>query len=369
MAWPLQAVRSARQTVTSTHHRSYASRRADGREKVRVSVTTDEEIAVDRLIEQQPTNVGALLRKGDLRAEAGDDRAAITFYRAAMKVASVQPSLDEDVRTALARAEAACVRASRKFQDYLEESLASAGFPHGRRPSRFQESLDILMGKRQVQLQLQQPRAYYFPGLPQRRYYERSEFDWAGELEAQTGAIRAEALALAEDESRFTPYVVSDPRRPPRETHGLLDNPDWSTLPLWVDGSPAGDSVERCPRTFAALQPLDLARISKRAPWIVYSKLKGGARIPPHTGMINARLICHLPLVVPEGCEFRVGGEARLWREGELMIFDDTVVHEAMNNGTSDRIVLIFDIWRPELDPDERRAIAAIFEAIDAYDG
>lgn len=328
----------------------------------------EEEVAVDRVIEQQPTNIGALIRKGDMRAAAGDDRVAITFYRAAMKVASTQGSLDEDVRAALARAEAACVRASRKFQDYLEEALARSGFPHGRRPPRFQESLDILMGRRQVELQLQRPRAYYYPGLPQRRYYERSEFDWASDFEAQTHAIRAEALALADDDSRFTPYVVSDPRRPPRETHGLLDNPDWSTLPLWVDGRANADSVARCPQTFAAIERLDLAQISKRAPWIVFSKLKAGARIPPHTGMINARLICHLPLVVPERCEFRVGGETRLWREGELMIFDDTVIHEARNDGTSDRIVLILDIWRPELNPDERRAVTAIFEAIDAYD-
>ncbi|MEO8176412.1 MAG: aspartyl/asparaginyl beta-hydroxylase domain-containing protein [Sphingomicrobium sp.] len=321
------------------------------------------------MIAQQPSNVGALIRKGDLRAGAGDQRAATLFYRAAIRAASAQGPLSDELSAALARAEAACIRASHVFQDYLEEALAQAGFPQGKRPPRFQESLDILMGRRQAHMQLQQPRAYYYPGLPQRRYYERSEFDWVSELEAQTDAIRAEALALAKDETRFTPYVVSDPKRPPRETHGLLDNPDWSTLPLWVDGAPAGDAVTRCPNTFAALGPLDLAQISKRAPWIVFSKLTGRARIPPHTGMINARLICHLPLVVPAGCEFKVGGETRRWHEGELMIFDDTVVHEAANNGTSDRIVLILDIWRPELDPDERQAITAIFEAIDAYNG
>jgi aspartyl/asparaginyl beta-hydroxylase (cupin superfamily) len=331
------------------------------------TVTVEEETAVDRLIEQQPTNVGALIRKGDLRASAGDERGSTLFYRAAMKAAAVQRPLSGDLQAALARAQAACVRASQIFQDYLEDALARAGFPHGRRPQRFQESLDILMGRRPVELQLQQPRAYYYPGLPQRRYYERSEFDWADDLEAQTQAIRSEALALADDDTRFTPYVVTDPKRPPRETHGLRDNPDWSTLPLWVDGSPNADAVSRCPHTFAAIKTLDLSIISKRAPWIVFSKLKAGARIPPHTGMINARLICHLPLVVPEGCAFVVGGETRLWREGELMIFDDTIIHEARNDSTSNRIVLILDIWRPEIDPDERRAIAAVFEAIDAY--
>ena len=82
---------------------------------------------------------------------------------------------------------------------------------------------------------------------------------------------------------------------------------------------------------------------------------------------MNARLICHLPLVVPPGCGFRVGGETREWREGELLIFDDTVEHEAWNEGSSERIILIFDVWRPEIDSEERRAITALFEAVDNY--
>jgi aspartyl/asparaginyl beta-hydroxylase (cupin superfamily) len=82
---------------------------------------------------------------------------------------------------------------------------------------------------------------------------------------------------------------------------------------------------------------------------------------------LNCRLVCHLPLVVPSGCGFRVGGETREWREGELLIFDDTVEHEAWNEGQSDRIILIFDIWRPELSDEERLAVTAMFEAIDAY--
>jgi aspartyl/asparaginyl beta-hydroxylase (cupin superfamily) len=74
-----------------------------------------------------------------------------------------------------------------------------------------------------------------------------------------------------------------------------------------------------------------------------------------------------LPLIVPPGCGFRVGGETRAWEEGRLLVFDDTVEHEAWNHGDRDRILLIFDIWRPELDADERRAVTALFEAVDSY--
>jgi len=70
-----------------------------------------------------------------------------------------------------------------------------------------------------------------------------------------------------------------------------------------------------------------------------------------------------LPLIVPEGCWFRVGGETRYWRRGEAFLFDDTIEHEAMNPSDELRVVLIFDVWRPELEPVERQAITSAIEA------
>ena len=83
--------------------------------------------------------------------------------------------------------------------------------------------------------------------------------------------------------------------------------------------------------------------------------------------MLNTRLICHLPLLVPNGCGLRVGAETRSWVEGELLIFDDSFEHEAWNRGTSDRTILLFEIWRPDIDTDEREQLTRIFSAIDTY--
>ena len=99
----------------------------------------------------------------------------------------------------------------------------------------------------------------------------------------------------------------------------------------------------------------------------MFSLLQPGATIAPHHGMINARLICHLPLIIPGEGALRVAGEARQWTEGELMIFDDSVEHEAWNNADRDRIVLIFDIWRPELSEEERHLVATLLETLDAF--
>jgi len=85
--------------------------------------------------------------------------------------------------------------------------------------------------------------------------------------------------------------------------------------------------------------------------------------------MINARLICHLPLIVPAGCGFRVGNEVREWRQGEMWAFDDTIEHEAWNNSDEWRVILLFEIWRPELTDEERELVAAMLEAVDTYRG
>ena len=77
--------------------------------------------------------------------------------------------------------------------------------------------------------------------------------------------------------------------------------------------------------------------------------------------MFNTRLVCHLPLIVPPACRFRVGNEVREWEPGKLMVFDDSIEHEAWNDSAQDRIVLIFDIWRPDLTTQERAELAALF--------
>jgi len=83
--------------------------------------------------------------------------------------------------------------------------------------------------------------------------------------------------------------------------------------------------------------------------------------------MLNTRLICHVPLIAPPGCTLRVGSETREWQEGKALIFDDSFEHEAWNRGTSTRIVLLFEIWRPEIGESERAELVTLFEAIDLF--
>lgn len=330
-------------------------------------ISASDEAAIDAALVRDPRDLAAMLAKGEARTRAGDDRGAASFYTAALRQAGAAGPLPAALEPAIRRAQAALAQASGRFEAHLEASLVAAGYPPGKRSERFQHSLDILAGRRGATLELQQPTNYLFPGLPQRRYYERSEFPWLAAVEAETAAMREELSALISDGDAFRPYMVDGLDRPRRDFHGLVDNPDWSTLHLYENGAPVADIVARAPRTWAALTGVPMPYIGARAPSVLFSMLRAGACIPPHTGMLNARLICHLPLIVPPGCGFRVGGETRQWEVGKAIIFDDSVVHEAWNDGPEDRVVLIFDIWRPELSAEEGAAVTAMFAAIDSY--
>ncbi|HYI48297.1 MAG TPA: aspartyl/asparaginyl beta-hydroxylase domain-containing protein [Allosphingosinicella sp.] len=324
-----------------------------------------EESAVDQALVLEARGLAGLIMKGDCRAKAGDERSAVSFYRTALRIASEEPSLPPDIVPELRRAEAATAQMEARYSVQLEASLAAQGLTPEKRSARFQLSLDIVAGRKQVFIQ--EPTVYFFPGLPLVQFFDTADFAWVPTVEAATDAIRREIAALlAVGREGFRPYIQAEPNKPRMDENRLLDNSDWSALFLCENGALAPDVISRCPATWEAVQAAPLPRINQSAPTAMFSLLRPRSRITPHSGVHNTRLICHLPLIVPPGCGFRVGNEERQWEVGKLLIFDDTIEHEAWNDSAEDRVVLIFDIWRPELSDREKREITALFGAPDA---
>jgi len=308
--------------------------------------------------------VETLLAQGDAYAGKGDAKAATSFYQAALKSAQKMASVDFSTRSRLGQA-ALYVRDQReRYKAALRQVVADRPLSGGR-TDRLRHAVDIMTGERE--LFFQAPSVLYFPYLANRQFFERDEFDWAPAVEAEAPAIKTELEALLRDGAEFQPYVEDDPDLPRREFHGLHGDPSWSAFYLWRDGRPVEENAARCPRTMAALEHVPMTRIGQRTPSVLFSRLTPGAHIPPHNGMWNCRLIGHLPLIVPEGCWLRVGNETRRWEEGKLLVFDDSFEHEAKNESSETRIVLIFDIWRPEITADERVGISSIFEMITRF--
>lgn len=322
------------------------------------------ESALAPVLENEPRNLYALLMKGEHQAKLGDDRAASSWFGMALSSATQHQNLPTDLMTRLRRAEAARAANEKRFEDHLHASLAAGGIDTSATGPRFAEALEILAGR--AQPQVQQPTSFFFPRLPQIPFYDSTVFDWVAGLEAATPAIRAEVEAVLAADRGLAPYVQTNRDRPTRE-HALLNDPSWSAYYLWRDGNPVADHARACPVTMTALEALPMPVIATRSPMALFSVLKAKTHIPPHWGMLNTRLIVHLPLIVPPDCRLRVGNEVRDVEAGKIMIFDDSIEHEAWNDSDLTRVILLLEIWRPELDMAERRALTTMFEAIGAY--
>ena len=314
----------------------------------------------------------ALIAKADRRREAGDRRAANAYYSAAIRTAAARPSSDPAVATEIARAHVAVTWLADLFRQTLIDGMRAAGFTREQQHPRFRKSLDMMFGDvpRPAEYRQfpQKPMAHYYPDMAHIEFADTTAWDWVAKLEAVFPDMQREALSLLAQHDGFQPYMKMANARPQQDHHGLLENADWSTLHLWQNGAAVDEHIARCPNIYrAVMDHVPLCHIGPRAPSVMLSLLRPGAKIPPHSGMLNSRFICHLPLVVPPDCGFRVGGSTIEWQEGKVIAFDDSVEHEAWNNSAYDRLVLIFDIWRPELSQSERDQITAMFDIVDNY--
>jgi aspartyl/asparaginyl beta-hydroxylase (cupin superfamily)/Tfp pilus assembly protein PilF len=324
--------------------------------------------AVDHLLDLEPDNLRGNIFKADHLKHMGNTRGALQYYQAALRLAARITDHPGDVLEGLKRAQEACKQLDSEYQDFLLKRLSDEGFDLGSSSLRFRQSLDILFGKADVYYQ--QPRRFYFSTLPQIQFYERGDFDWVESVEAATDDIRNELRNVLSDASRFSPYLESDGSHLSPSGTDLVDNDDWGAYYLWHYGDRNAEAEALCPTAFKALEVVPQPDIPGQAPIALFSKLRPRTRIPPHHGMVNTRLICHLPLIVPENCgAIRVGNEAREWVEGELLIFDDSMLHEAWNDSDGERVVLLFDIWRPELTQEERSLVTAMLMAARHYSG
>lgn len=208
--------------------------------------------------------------------------------------------------------------------------------------------------------------AYLIPGLAAAPWHDPQSSAVCRRLKAEYSVIRAEALALLRQDGGgddvFTSY-----------TSKALKAGDWADVGLYYNGMRNTTNAARAPLTSALLGSDEGAGALRRDATscslgsAYFSLLRPRTRLQAHCGPTNARLRAHLGLVVPEAasgaCDMAVGGEARRWEEGEVLLFDDSFEHEVRNDTDSPRLVLIVDLWHPELAGDEARLGAMQHEA------
>jgi beta-hydroxylase len=118
---------------------------------------------------------------------------------------------------------------------------------------------------------------------------------------------------------------------------------DWSRLYLkWFDKvDPLGEQL--CPQSLAIIREIPGVKIA------MLSVLKPGAKILPHKGPYRGCIRLHMGLITPNSdeCFINIDGKSYSWRDGEVLLLDDSYEHYVENNTDKYRVILFCDILRP----------------------
>jgi aspartyl/asparaginyl beta-hydroxylase (cupin superfamily) len=325
--------------------------------------------AIDSALETDPHFIPALLAKANWMELHGTPVAAAALYKAALQISPPEREWPADFRERLNYARNFVNRCSSGLFQHLSSTLESdlQKLPPGLAP-RWREAVAIRAGL--AEPSVSRSNQLHVPRLPAIPFYDRSAFPFLRSLEQRTEVICSELAKLIESHSdSFVPYISYKHGEPVNQWHKLNHSLDWGACHLWRNGVAVEENLQHCPETARILKSMPLAGIDGLCPNVFFSSLQPHTHIPPHHGESNARLIAHLPLLVPEGCRFRVGFEEREWQVGQTLIFDDTLLHEAVNNSDEIRVVLIFDLWNPLLTDEERILTSKLAAATRSYAG
>lgn len=322
--------------------------------------------ALERALDIDRRDVVAWMRKAELHQRRDENGDAFEAWNAALALAQPLRPWSGPMAESLERGQAFVAEGVRTVRSVIDDRLAPMApqldDAEARRSKAF---VDAALGQRRIYAN--ECHGLCYPFLPADEFFDDNHFPWFAELSQATDAIRGEFVDLIKDPGEaLRPYVRMESGIGENKWSGLDNSLDWGAIFLWEYGEPNRPVLDRCPETARVLGSLPVSHIPGRAPSAFFSMLKPHRRIPPHTGVTNTRAIIHLPLIVPQGCGFRVGGEVRPWVVGKPFAFDDTIEHEAWNDSDELRSVLIFDVWNPHLTQRERDVIVRYYEAADA---
>ncbi len=190
----------------------------------------------------------------------------------------------------------------------------------------------------------------WYPGLTSIPIHDSQSIPLSRKLEDKFKVIQNEVQALSDDEFHS-------------EAEQIKRSGRWEVLILFEAGKKNVENCRRLPELTAILEESGDARTS--AGLIYLSRLRPHTQVSAHRGGTNSRLRLHLGIRIPEGdCGMRVDNKTLSWEAGKTIVFDDFYEHEVWNNTDQERLILLVDIWHPELTDQERICLDAISKQI-----
>jgi len=117
----------------------------------------------------------------------------------------------------------------------------------------------------------------------------------------------------------------------------------WSRFYLNWYGYTHHSARRLCPKTVEILQKVPAVHGA------MFALLPGRSQLTRHADPLAISLRYHLGLATPnsDACFINVDGRRRSWRDGEVIMFDETYLHYVRNDTDADRLILMCDVKRP----------------------
>lgn len=255
----------------------------------------------------------------------------------------------------------------RNMASLSRKALYDEALPLLSKSSRLLQALEFMVGIRPKRFDnsLQQPNFFYIPSLSAKPFYLPDEIPG---LEKCVNILRELCEGFAAQGTDLPDsYLDNMGYVPDKNGWERLKNKEWASQHLIRGGELLGDDFKAALEGF--MQCDAVANCPPHAPELFLSRLLPGTRIPPHYGISNVKLTVHLPIKVNTACALTAGEQTQSWDgQRDILIFDDSFLHSAQNEGTEPRTVLIFDVWHPDLSLQEREAIAQFMHIYHLWD-
>lgn len=206
----------------------------------------------------------------------------------------------------------------------------------------------------------------YVPGLTIREFWENDSFEWTQKLTSKYKAIRKEFLDVTANMARLQQEgnnIWAGALTEDASSYGL----GWKTLVLMDRSRWDPVNVNLFPVTAKAVHDAGVPAVE-----VFFASLQPDSKIKPHSDFTNFVLTSHLALDIPYSgenkCRIRIGDTTRQWINGQLMVFDTSLMHDAVNESDKTRYILMMRIWHADLTPVERDALQFIYDCLDFPD-
>jgi beta-hydroxylase len=180
---------------------------------------------------------------------------------------------------------------------------------------------------------------YAFSAVPwwHHPYIDARKFPELDLLRDNWKVIRDEALQLADDGHIRAAAKANDIGFNSFFKYG------WKRFYLKWYEDPLPSARALCPRTVELLAKVPSVHGA------MFAMLPAGGKLGVHRDPYAGSLRYHLGLKTPNSpdCRIIVDGESYAWRDGEDVIFDETLIHWAENKTSESRIILFCDVERP----------------------